>query len=305
MSDPKITIITPCCNQAPYIERTLCSVLDQGYDNLEYMVIDGGSTDGTTQIIECYTDELAAYVSEPDHGAADAINKALAMASGDMIAILSGDDLYLPGALDAVAKRWASCDQPKWLIGHTMNIGTEDQELGMIPAGAPDSLSSFLMHDCCQWPTAASFWSRRFVDAYGAFRPDFKYRFDYEYWCRLLAAGVRPQTVPRQLLAAHRQREPNPSGTVTLKRGLETIAAAARYAGRLPLRRRCELWRNCDMRRRIYALAEAELNERHAMRHLVKQVMRHPWWLADDAFRHTLLHGVEHPVPPEMLRPAA
>ena len=305
MSEPRITVITPCRNQAPFIEQTLCSVLDQDYDNLEYIVIDAGSTDGSSSIIECYIDDLAAYVNEPDRGAADGINKALAMATGDLVAILSGDDLYLPGALHAVAQSWSTHEQTQWLIGHAMRIGTEGQVLGRIPAGAPDSLSSFLMHDCGQWPMAASFWSREFVDRVGLFRRDFEFSFDYEFWCRLLAAGVKPRIVPLHFLTARRQREPRGSGASTLKRGLETIAAAAGHARHLPLRQRCELWCNCEMRRRIYALAEAEMCEQRATVNLLKHALRHPWWLADDAFRRTSLHGVAHPVPVEMLDRAA
>lgn len=305
MTEPRITVITPCRNQAPYIEQTICSVIDQGYDNLEYIVIDGGSTDGTSQIIDCYTDDLVACVSEPDDGAADRINKALTLATGNLVAVLSGGDLYLPGALHGVAKAWSHCEQPQWLIGHAVRLGTDDQVLGRIPASVPDSLSRFLMRDCGQWPMAASFWNRKLVDFSGGFHRDFQFSFDYEYWCRLLAVGVAPQIVPGEFLTASRQREPRSNAVSTLQRGIETIVAAERYAKYLSLRQRCELWRNCEMRRRIYALAEAELNEQHATLHLLKHTLRHPWWLADDAFRRMLLHGVTHPVPVEMTRSAA
>src|SRR5436305_13365681 len=101
MARPKLTIITPSYNQAAFIERTLRSVLDQGYEPLEYIVVDGGSTDGSVEIIERYADRLGWWVSEPDEGQTDALNKGLARASGDVVAYINNDVQYLPGDLDA------------------------------------------------------------------------------------------------------------------------------------------------------------------------------------------------------------
>jgi glycosyltransferase involved in cell wall biosynthesis len=95
---PRISLVTPSFNQAEFLEATLRSVLDQGYPNLEYIVVDGGSTDGSTAILERYADRLAWWVSEPDRGHGHALNKGFARATGEILGWINSDDLLLPGA---------------------------------------------------------------------------------------------------------------------------------------------------------------------------------------------------------------
>lgn len=100
---PLITIITVVLNGSQYVEQTILSVINQDYPNLEYIMIDGGSTDGTLEIIRKYEDRIDYWVSEPDSGIYDAMNKGIAKASGELIGLLNADDYYEPGALQAVA----------------------------------------------------------------------------------------------------------------------------------------------------------------------------------------------------------
>jgi glycosyltransferase involved in cell wall biosynthesis len=103
---PKLTIITPSFNQGAFIERTIRSVLGQGYPALEYVVQDGASDDGTLAVLDAYRDRLAACVSEPDGGQADALNRAFARTGGEIMGWINSDDMLLPGALAAVARHF-------------------------------------------------------------------------------------------------------------------------------------------------------------------------------------------------------
>jgi len=103
-TNPRISIVTVCYNSAAHIEETLQSVINQGYKNLDYIIIDGGSTDGTLDIVQRYAEHIAVIVSEPDKGISDAFNKGIARATGDVIGIINSDDVMIPGSLEAMAK---------------------------------------------------------------------------------------------------------------------------------------------------------------------------------------------------------
>lgn len=180
---PKISVITPSFNQAGYLERTLRSVLDQGYSNLEYIVIDGGSTDGSVDIIRRYADRLAYWVSEPDRGQADALNKGLRRSTGEWIGWQNSDDIYFPGAFHDLARAAARHPEAGLIIGDMMLIDAQDRPLRDIRYVKPNA--NALIAEGMVLANQASFWRRHVQERVGLLNEAFHCSFDYEWFLRL------------------------------------------------------------------------------------------------------------------------
>jgi glycosyltransferase involved in cell wall biosynthesis len=190
---PRITIVTPSLNQAPFLDQTLRSVLDQGYPNLEYIVIDGGSTDGSVGIIRSYEKRLAYWVSEKDRGQSHAINKGLERATGEIIAYLNSDDYYLPGTLNRVAEFFQTHAEIDLLHGRCRSVDVNGQKVGEF-FGSITSYSEILDIWDVWWARRnfvqpEVFWTRRIAERVGMLREDLHFVMDYDYWARILAAG--------------------------------------------------------------------------------------------------------------------
>lgn len=194
---PKISIVTPSFQQAQYLEQTILSVLGQNYQPLEFIVIDGGSTDGSVDVIRKYEHRISYWVSEKDRGQAHAINKGLAQATGDIVAYLNSDDLYLPEAFSKVVQYFREHPECDWLCGDTIMFG-EGQPDQVILAEVPRSAAQAL-----SWaytaPQPGMFWKRELLS--DGFDERWRYCFDHELYVRLLLAGHKCDHLPATLAA--------------------------------------------------------------------------------------------------------
>lgn len=222
---PKISIVTPSYNQAEYIEDTLKSVLNQEYPNLEYIVIDGGSTDGSDKIIKKYEGALAYWVSEPDRGQTHAINKGLARATGDILAYLNSDDIYLEGALLDVANFANSYDDVDLIHGKCAIIDRFGQRTG----GRSASIETYpeIVDLWRVWWNERNFvqpevfWTRRIMEKIGSFNESLFWVMDYDYWLRILEAGGKVGAIDREIAGFRLQ--PNQKSNQSAKAAAELL----------------------------------------------------------------------------------
>ena len=193
----KISIVTPSYSQGAFIEKTLLSVLEQGYPNLEYFVQDGGSTDGTVAVLKQYETKLSGWVSEPDSGQSQAINRGFSSTNGDIMAWLNSDDILLPGALACVADYFNSHPEVDVVYGDRLMIDQNNMEIGrwMLPDHNNKVLSwvDFV-------PQETMFWRRSIWDKVGG-HIDESYRFamDWDLLVRFREAGARFAHISRFL----------------------------------------------------------------------------------------------------------
>ena len=191
---PLVSIITPSYNQARFLEVTIRSVLEQDYPNLEYIIVDGGSTDGSADIIRRYSDRLAWWVSEKDKGQTDAINKGFARATGEILAWLNSDDTYEPGALAAAVEFLRNQPEVGLVYGDANLIDENGGFLGRFPAAQTDYKR--LRRGYVHIPQQASFWRANLWRQVGPLDPSFYFAMDYDLWVRL-ARITTIQYVPR------------------------------------------------------------------------------------------------------------
>jgi glycosyltransferase involved in cell wall biosynthesis len=180
---PKISIVTPSYNQAEFLERTILSILNQNYPNLEYIIIDGNSSDESVKIIEKYQKYLTYWVSEPDKGQADALNKGFRKATGDLVAWQNSDDVYLMGALKKIAQEWKQRRGVDIFFGNIYLINKEDnilKEMRFIPF----SVDHLIVYD---WnlSSQAVFWKRSVFDIGGFLEDSYEVLFDWDWFIRL------------------------------------------------------------------------------------------------------------------------
>lgn len=197
---PKISIVTPSYNQAEFLERTILSVLNQNYPNLEYIIIDGGSTDGSVEIIKKYEKYLTYWVSEKDNGQANGINKGFRKVTGDIVAWQNSDDIYFPGAFLKIAEESQKHPTLEVVFGNTYLIDENDDFLKDMRF-VPFSLEHLIYYD---WnlSSQAVFWKRELFNRVGFLR-NYEVSFDWDWFIRLGKATKNFRHI-REFLGAYR-----------------------------------------------------------------------------------------------------
>lgn len=221
---PRISIITPSFQQARFLPWTIESVLSQGYGNLEYLIADGGSTDGSTALIESIADRLSWWCSEPDKGQSHAINKAIAASTGDVIGWVNSDDMLLPGCLHAVAHAF---QDPR--IEAICGWGVMMSESGHVLRRwvFPQPTRGSLLRTSVLFQPAV-FWRRSVVDRIGPLDESLALCMDQEYFARMANRGILPILLPR-FLAAYRRHGSTKTHTESRRGGLESRHVSELY----------------------------------------------------------------------------
>jgi glycosyltransferase involved in cell wall biosynthesis len=178
-----VSIITPSYNQGNFLAETIPSVIGQHYPNLEYIIIDGGSTDNSVSVIKKYEKEIAYWVSEPDKGQSHAVNKGLQKATGDIIGWLNSDDRYYEGAIQKAIHVFSEHPEVDIVFGNVDFIDEQGTVLHRTNELAVD-FHTYLFTNRCYHANAAGFFRKRCFDLYGMLREDLKYTMDYELYLR-------------------------------------------------------------------------------------------------------------------------
>lgn len=182
-STPLVTVVTPSYNQASYLEETIQSVLAQTYPSVEYIIMDGGSNDGSLEVIKKYAPKLAHWASEKDHGQTDAINKGFALAKGEILAWLNSDDTLLPNAAEEAVEYFSNHPETGLVYGDANYIDEKSRVIGRFPTAQTDLAK--LRRGYVHIPQQTSFFRKSLWDHVGPLDPEFFFAMDYDLWVRL------------------------------------------------------------------------------------------------------------------------
>lgn len=224
--EPLISIVVPTLNQGEFIEQTLASIAGQCWPNLEVIVIDGGSTDGTASIVERYRHIVTEFVSEADSGQANAINKGFRVAKGTVMAWLNSDDYYLPLALRHAVDALRDCTQPRLAYGGCLVFRQSQPEARACPAKPPFDCDALKTRDFIYQPS--TFWTRALWERTGPLNESLHFTLDWEWWLRACEHG---EFIPvEEYLSAYRLHPRHKSGSANPKRVEEILALVDHYA---------------------------------------------------------------------------
>ena len=228
LSCPSISVIIPSFNQGQFIEDTLLSVIGQQYPNLEILVIDGGSTDNTVEILEKYSDKISYWHSKKDKGQADAINQGLHLSSGDVICWLNSDDMFMPGTLLDIGKRFQGhTDQSHFIYGAAVAIKESGESVfSNTQSAAPFDASKLTYFDYIVQPS--TFWTRKLFQCVGDLNIRYNYALDWEWFIR--ASEVTEFEYVCKFYSVYRYHSLHKTSNGGLARRKEIVEIVEKYA---------------------------------------------------------------------------
>jgi len=182
---PKISVITPSFNQAAYLGKTISSVVGQDYPQLEYIIVDGGSTDASVSIIRCHEPKLAWWVSEADRGQSHAINKGLSRSTGEILCWLNSDDFLADGALSVVGRVFARNPGIAALVGHCIALDVRSGDQCVLLGEFKSRLRLLLPRAPYRMHQPSIFWRREVYERVGPLNESMHLIMDFDYWCRI------------------------------------------------------------------------------------------------------------------------
>lgn len=228
-SYPKISLITPSYNQAEYLEATILSVLGQNYPNLEYIIMDGGSTDASEEIIKKYESSLFYWQCKKDNGQADAINQGFEMATGDILMWLNSDDMLMPNVLNVVANKYLE-DKNKLYFGNCIRF-KNDNKISTWDSNVIKEFEINKLNELDYIIQPSSFWSREIWETVGKLNEEVHFGFDWEWFLRVEQQfTLQPIS---ECISLYRIHDNHKSGTGGNKRQLELLKIYETYNNRL------------------------------------------------------------------------
>lgn len=228
--DLKFSIIVPSYNQGHFIAQTIDSILNQSYKNVEILVIDGGSTDSTIEVLKTYGDKIF-WLSEKDRGQTHAINKGLALAKGELITFLNSDDYYLDGTLEIVARQFQLNKEKTWLTGDYIIVNEKGERIQSAIIKYKTFFRKFLSFNLLTVLNPinqpSTFFTRQLIQQLQGFREDLHYTMDYEFWLR--AIKIQKPIVVTDKLSGFRIHKESKGGSRYKEQFKEEFAVAKQF----------------------------------------------------------------------------
>jgi glycosyltransferase involved in cell wall biosynthesis len=223
---PKITVVTPSYNQAQFLEQTILSVIGQEYPNLEYILMDGGSKDGSVEIIKKYEQHFTYWQSEKDNGQGAAINAGFAKATGDILCWLNSDDLFMPGTLLKIGRMFQNISEPTVIFGNCLHFHENSAKTRGSDVELCHKILELEMVDYVIQPS--SFWTKSTWEKAGIIDEAYTFAFDWDWFIKVKRAGVKFVPI-KDYLSLYRIHEAHKSGSGGNKRALELAQVYKTY----------------------------------------------------------------------------